>query len=236
MKVFRWAMLALLGITLTSSAGEKEVRQAVSKAFSGVPIDSITPASFDANWFEVVVSGEIFYVDASGRYLMAGSIIDLSNRKNITQEKKEQLSRVNVKTLPLAYAIKRVQGNGKRVLITFEDPFCTYCKKLAQELKKVNNVTIYTFLYPVISPNSPSVSKQIWCTPNRDQVWISVLEGRNVKLASPNCKNPIDQIVALGRKHQISSVPTLIFADGSVMPGYRTAKDIEALLAAKTPK
>lgn len=235
-KWIRWMALGLLALGAISHAGEKEVQQAVIKAFSNAPIASIRVSAFDKNWYEVIVAGEVFYVDRLGHYLIAGSVIDLQAKRDITQEKREELSRIDVGALPLNLALKRVQGNGSRVLITFEDPFCGYCKKLNAELRKVKNVTLYTFLYPVISPQSPTVSKQIWCSADRNKAWQSVLAGDMSKLGTATCNNPIEKIVSLGQQHQIRSVPTLIFPDGTMLPGFRTAKDIESLLAAKKPR
>ena len=230
-----WKNVAwVLGVVIAGSvlAGEGEVRAGLKKSFPATKIEAVRPAPFNNGWYEVIIGGEPFYVDAAGRYLFAGTVIDMATKRNLTQERRDQLAWVDIKSLPLQSAIKRVYGNGKRMLVTFEDPYCSYCKKLATELKAVNNVTVYTFLYPVITPESAELSKRMWCSKNRNQAWVNWMNGISPKLGTSTCKNPIDANIILGQKLHIRSVPTIVFSDGSVMMGYKKAKDIESKLTA----
>ena len=54
-----------------------------------------------------------------------------------------------------------------------------YCKKLEAELDKLNDVTIYTFIYP-LKAQSIAVSKSIWCDPNQAYAWKNLLQ-KNVQ-------------------------------------------------------
>lgn len=230
-----WKLCGFLVGCLTATfawAGDAEVRAGIKKAFPKTEIESVKTSPFDKNWYEVVIGGEPFYVDSTGKYLFVGDAIELASKRNLTQERKEFLSRVDFNSLPLNSAIKRVYGNGKRTIITFEDPYCGYCKKLAQEFKQLSNITVYTFLYPVITPDSESLSKRIWCSENRNQAWMDWMNGVKPKLGNGTCKTPLEDNVKLGAKLHLQSVPVIIFSDGSVMPGYRRASDIEAKLNA----
>ncbi len=98
--------------------------------------------------FEVLVRGEIYYVDPTVNFVIMGRMFDTRTREDLTQKRLDAALKVDFKSLPFDRAIKTVRGNGSRVLVTFEDPNCPYCKKLWQNMQGLNNVTIYTFLLP----------------------------------------------------------------------------------------
>ena len=117
-------------------------------------IDEVSKSPI-AGLYEVRVNGtDIFYTDAQGDFLIQGSLIDTKLRRNLTDERVEKLTAINFDALPLKDAFTIVRGNGKRKLAIFEDPNCGYCKRFERDLQKVDNVTIHTFLYPILGPDS----------------------------------------------------------------------------------
>jgi len=225
--------LAALCIAQATLAGEAEVRKAVGPMLTelfgpGVKADAVRRLGA-LDLYEIQVGGELLYTDEKLSYVINGDVIDVKAKKNLTEERKQKLSQVKITDLPLELAVKQVKGNGKRVLVTFEDPNCTYCRKLAKELQGINNVTIHTFLFPILSPDSTEKSKNIWCAPDRAKAWNALmLEGRQPAAAS--CDHPTDKVVALGRKLNVRGTPVLIFADGSRTPGYMPAAQLEKAL------
>lgn len=179
--------------------------------------------------YEVQVDGELLYTDEKVSHIILGDILDVKARRNLTEEQKQKLSQIKFSDLPLDLAVKQVRGNGKRVLATFEDPNCSYCRKLAKELQSMNDVTIYTFLYPILSPDSSDKAKNLWCAGDRAKAWNDLMVDGKVP-ASANCDHPTDKVVALGRKLNIRGTPTLFFADGSRVPGYMPAAQLEKTL------
>ena len=121
-----------------------------------------------------------FYTDEKmTAFIAGGQLIEGKTMKNLTEERMRKLTAIKFSELPLERAIKQVRGDGKRVLATFEDPNCGYCKRLAKDLQKLDNVTIYTFLYPILSEDSIRKSKQIWCSADRAKAWNDwMVEGR----------------------------------------------------------
>jgi len=114
-----------------------------------------------------------------------------------------------------------VRGNGKRVIATFEDPNCGYCKRLAKEMQNLKDATIYTFLYPILSPDSTEKSKNIWCAKDRAGAWNDwMIAGKAPAAAAAGCDTgTVDKNVALGHKLKISGTPTIFTADGNRLPG-----------------
>jgi len=219
-------------------AGEAEVRQAFEARFPGSKVSSVSKTPLPGI-YEVVADGnQIAYVDQKAEYLVLGEVIDLKNRRNLTREKVDQLMTIRFDSLPLQNAIKFVKGDGKRTLAVFSDVDCPFCKKLEPELAKLDNLTIYMFPYPIASlhPDAGRKSKQIWCSKDRAKAWEDLMLRGKQPAKVADCKNPIDENVALGQKLGISGTPTLVFANGRRVPGYLQADKIEALLkeAAKT--
>ena len=223
--------LAALCCSFSAWAGEAEVKKGVETFFgSNAPkIDSVRKIA-NLGLYEIQVDGDLFYTDEKVSYMLLGDVIDAKSRKNITEERKQKLSQIKFSDLPLDLAVKQVRGNGKRVLATFEDPNCTYCKRLANELQTMNDVTIYTFMYPILSPDSAEKSKNIWCAPNRAKAWNDFMVDNKSPVVAA-CDHPTEKVVALGRKLGIRGTPTMFFADGSRSPGYMPAAALEKALS-----
>lgn len=182
--------------------------------------------------YEVLVQGQIYYVDPEVTFVLAGRMFDPRTREDLTQKRLDTALKVDFKSLPLDRAVKTVRGDGSRVLVTFEDPNCGYCKRLWQNMAQLNNVTIYTFLYPILSPDSHEKSKAIWCSKDRAASWDEhMVQNKAPAAAAADCKNPLEQNVALGRDLGINGTPTLIFADGTRAAGALPVPNIEQRLA-----
>jgi thiol:disulfide interchange protein DsbC len=182
--------------------------------------------------YEIRVNGtDIFYADPEGNFLIQGSVIDTRQRRNLTEERIDKLTAINVDELPLKDAFTIVRGSGKRKLIVFEDPNCGYCKRFERDLQKVDNVTVHMFLYPILGPDSLEKSKAIWCAKDRGKAWQDWML-RDQPPAVANCDiTAIQRNVEVGRKHRITGTPTLLFADGSRVPGALDTKQIEKFLS-----
>ncbi len=183
--------------------------------------------------YEVLIGGQIYYVDPEVSFVIAGRMFDPRTREDLTQKRLDIALKVDFKSLPLDRAVKTVRGDGSRVLVTFEDPNCGFCKKLWQNMGELKNVTIYTFLYPILSPDSMEKSKAIWCSKDRAASWDEyMVQGKPPAAAAADCKNPLEQNVALGRDLGINGTPTIVFADGTRAAGALPMPVIEQRLAA----
>lgn len=219
-------------------ANETALRSAVESKFPKAKVQSVTKVP-DVDLYELVIDGEIYYADPALKYLIDGNLIDVSSMSSITATRKRDLEEQEMKRLamrfddlPLQYAFKKVVGDGSRKMAYFADPNCGYCKRFDREtLPKVDNVTIYMFMYPVISEQSVPLSKSIWCSADRGKAWDDyVLRGVAPK-ADPTCETPIDKILTFGKDKRIRGTPTLFFADGSRVPGAIKLDQLQEYLA-----
>lgn len=182
--------------------------------------------------FEVVMGANLAYVDASGQYFLFGHLYDMQTQRDLTVERKDTLARVDFAALPLADAVKEVRGTGARTLAIFSDPDCPYCRRLEAEIKNLSDVTLYTFLMPIASlhPEARSKAIAIWCAPDQVEAWHALMWD-DKKPPAQECAHPVDRNVALGERLGINGTPTLVAADGRVLPGAASLAQIEAWLA-----
>ena len=183
--------------------------------------------------YEVLMGGQLYYVDSDVSFVIAGRMFDPRTREDLTQKRLDVALKVDFKSLPLDRAVKTVRGDGSRVMVTFEDPNCGYCKRLWQNMAELKNVTIYTFLYPILSPDSMEKSKAIWCSKDRAASWDEhMVQNKTPAAAAADCKNPLEQNVALGQQLGVNGTPTIVFADGTRSAGAIPVTAIEQRLAA----
>lgn len=232
-------MLRLLAILMflgagTAAANEAAIRKAVAeKLGSSARIEGVQPAPLGGLW-EVrlrTASGvQIVYTDPTGAYLIDGSIHDLRNDRNLTKDRLRRLNAIKFESLPLDQAVKIQRGNGKRVFAMFSDPFCPACRQFEKTLQQINDVTIYVFMFPVIRPELADASKAVWCSPDRAQAWIDVALRGKGPAAKPDCANPVQKNVELGKSLGVNSTPTLVFSNGERVAGGLRLADLTELL------
>lgn len=237
MRLFQFFTLTCLILASTFSlAQDANLKKILSERLPSLPkIEEISKTPMPGV-FEIRVQGnEIFYADAKGDFLIQGALIDTKQKRNLTEERTEKLSAVPFESLPLKFAITQVRGNGKRKLVVFSDPNCGYCKRFERDLQKIDNVTLYHLMYPVLGEDSRLKSRNIACAKDRAKTWNDwMLQGITPPTVSCDNHN-IDAIVEFGRKNRINGTPTMFVADGTRVPGAIDAAQIEALLNAVKP-
>ena len=210
---------------------EAKVKKNLESFLNAPAVESVKKTPYGGLFEVVLKSGELLYTDASASFIIDGNIIDAKTRKNVTQARMLQLMKIDFATLPLDQAIKQVRGNGKRVIASFEDPNCGFCKKLAKDLQKLDNVTIYTFLYPILSPDSLEKSNRIWCSANKSKSWNDwMIDGKEPEGRSDCDTTAVRRTVELGHQLGINGTPTLFFTDGERIPGAVPLAQIEKKL------
>lgn len=223
----------MLLVSTYAAADEAAVRSLFQRDFPESTVTSVFPTPVPGI-FEIVVDGRILYTSQDGRYVFSGSLIDTKTKRNLTRAALEKINAIPFDRLPLDLAIKRVKGNGSRKIAIFEDPDCPYCRKLEQNMMGIDNLTIYTFLFPIeqIHPGATSKSQAIWCAKDPAKAWDDVmLFGVAPKKVSSSCQTPIDKIVKFGHEHGIVATPTLFFSDGRRVVGALSAQDLKTELA-----
>lgn len=224
-------LVAALALSHAAFADEASVKKAIESKLGG-KVTSVTKSTY-LGLYEVYIDGQILYTDERQTAILAGTLIDGKTLKNVTAERMQKLTAIKFSDLPLELAVKQVRGDGRRVMATFEDPNCGYCKKLAKDMTKLDNVTIYTFLYPILSPDSLDKSNQIWCSADKARAWNEWMQDGRAPSGRGDCDtSAVQKTVELGHRLAINGTPTIFFANGERVPGAAPLAKIEQKLNA----
>lgn len=231
--LFNILLAALACLSFGAFASEATVKSAFSKKYPEVTVESVVKTPV-AGIYEVFANGQMLYADETASYIFINAnLVDTDKKANLTEERMSKLTAIKFADLPLNLAVKRVKGKGTRKLAYFGDPNCGYCKKFEQDLKAINDVTIYTFLYPVLGPDSTEKAKSIWCSRDKQKAWDDQLINGVAPTAATTCDtSAIDKTLAFGRQKNITGTPTMFFIDGQRVPGAIPGEMIEQRLAA----
>ena len=229
----KWALIVATTVLSlgTAVAQEAAIRKNLSERLPNLPkIDEVSKTPMNG-LFEIRMGNEVMYSDADGSFLIQGALIDVKQKRNLTEERMEKLSAISFDQLPMKSAFTQVRGNGKRKLAVFADPNCGYCKRFEKDLQKLDNVTIHHFLYPILGEDSKTKSRNIWCAKDKAKVWNDwMINGTTPPTA--NCDaSAVDTVVEFGKKNRITGTPMLLFADGTRVPGAVPMAQVEKMLA-----
>jgi len=220
-----------LALALPALADADEVKAQLVKKFPEARVETVRKVPY-GGLYEVIGAGEVFYTDEKTTFLVLGSVIDTKTRENITETRMRKLSAITLDQLPIDSSIKIVRGNGSRKLAIFADPNCGYCRQFERDLAGVTDVTVYVMLYPILSPDSISKSKAIWCSADKGKAWTDYVLKQVPPPSEGTCETPIDKTLAFGHAKRITGTPTLFFEDGERVPGAIPAAQLEQKLAA----
>ena len=227
-------LLVLASLCTGLLAQEAVIRKNLPKRVPQIQtIDEIRKSPI-GGLYEVRFNGsQLLYTDAKADYLIDGKLFDTKERRNLTDERLDELTALKFDQLPLKDAFTIVRGNGERKLAVFEDPNCGYCKRFEKDLQKIDNVTVYMFLIPILGQDSVEKSRAIWCAKDRAQAWQDwMVRDQPMPTTTPMCDTSgLQRNLALARNYRISGTPTLFFADNVRVPGAISAAEVEKRLA-----
>jgi thiol:disulfide interchange protein DsbC len=221
-----------------ATAQEAVIRKNLAERLPDFPkIDEVNKTAIPG-LYEVRIGTEIVYTDEHGDHVIQGNIIDTKTRSDLTQARIDKISAIDFAALPLQDALVWKQGTGARKIVVFADPNCGYCKKFETDMQQVKDVTVYTFLYPILGGDSPDKAKNIWCAKDNGAVWRNwMIHGAAAPHTMGNCDvSVLQRNVALGKKFRVNGTPALVFEDGKRVPGALPPAEVEKQLIASGGK
>jgi thiol:disulfide interchange protein DsbC len=234
--------VAALAAAALFSAGafaqEATIRKNLAERLPRLPkIDDVSKSPI-AGLYEVRMGTDIVYTDEQGNFLVTGDLIETKTQSNVTQARIEKLTAIDFGKLPLKDAIAIRQGSGMRKMAVFVDPNCGYCKRFERDVAALKDVTIYTYLYPILGPDSIAKSRAIWCAKDPAKAWRDwMLAGAEPPAAGDKCDSgALERNTELGRKHRVQGTPAAVFEDGARLPGAVPGERLERQLAASSKK
>jgi thiol:disulfide interchange protein DsbC len=209
------------------------IRTNLAKQLPNLPrIDEVTKSPVPGLW-ELRIGSQVIYSDPAGKFVIEGEIIDATKHVNLTKERVDRLTAFEFSKLPLKDAVVWKRGTGARKLVVFADPNCGYCKKLERDLNTVPDITVFTFLVPILGGDSPQKARDIWCSKDSGKAWRTwMIDGTAPPPASAKCDvAALSRNVALGEKHAVTGTPALVFEDSARVPGIISPEEIEKKFA-----
>ena len=208
------------------------IRKSLGQKFPGAQIRHVAKSPY-FGLYEVLLDDNLVYTDPATAYVFVGSMYDTATKQNLTEAASRKLNRVAMNKLPYDLAFKRVKGDGSRKLVIFSDADCPFCHRLEKEIQGLDNVTIYTFLFPIdqLHPDAARKSKQIWCAADKVKAWDEYFASGKLPDNKGDCGDPVAKTQALGQSLRINATPTLVFADGTLIPGALPLPQIEKEMA-----
>ncbi len=224
-------------VALLSAAGpvlaqEAVIRKNIAERLPDFPkIDEIRKTPI-AGLYELTVGGNVFYSDEQGHHLIDGVLVDTRTRSNLTEARLDKVNAIDVAALPQKDAIVVKQGNGSRKLVVFADPNCSFCKRFEKDLLQAKDVTVLTYLYPILGPDSTEKSRNIWCAKDSAKAWRAwMIDGVAPPKAGADCDaSVLQRNTELGRRHRVTGTPALVFEDGKRVPGVMPLDALERQL------
>lgn len=232
------AFVILTSVASGASAQEALIRKRLAERLPDLPkIDEVIKTPIPG-LYEVRIGNQVIYSDELGNYVIQGNLIETRTRTDLTQARIDKLTAIDVATLPLKDAMVWKQGTGARRIFVFADPNCGYCKKFETDLQQVKDVTVYTFLYPILGGDSPEKSRDIWCAKDKVAVWRDwMIRGTAPMRSLGACDTSVlERNAALGKKYGVTGTPMLVFEDGKRVPGALPPEQIEKQLSASRAK
>lgn len=218
----------------SNSVSPDKIKADLVKQVPGLTeVDQVNPTKI-SGLYEVVVGRKIFYVSTDGKFAVFGNIVDLATKQSVTEQRMQDLAKVDFSKLPLDLAIKQVNGDGSRKIAVFTDPDCPYCKMFEKQVvPQLQNVTVYSFMFPLpIHPNAATHAKQIWCSKDRAATWAAWMQKDTALPTNTSCDtSDLDKVMKVGTEVvQVDGTPTIVLSTGQILPGMVPADQLNAKL------
>ena len=230
MRTLTGLVFAMLALPVLGD--EATIRRVVEEKLGGVKVEGIQrgPLGLYEVRFRSSDGVRLVYTDANATHIIIGKIYDAKGDRDLTEDRLRKLNAIKFDTLPLAQAVKVQRGDGKRVIAMFSDPYCPYCQRFEQNLQKLDNITIYVFMFPIIKPDLADHSRAVWCSPDRSKAWLELALNHKPPASRASCEGPVEKNLELGRKLGVRSTPTLFLSNGERVAGALTAEDLGEML------
>lgn len=231
-KLMLVGMVCVLG-WMTAQADDKaeKIRAVLQKAIPDVKPDTIVPSTA-TGMYEVTYGAEIYYVTEDAKYMIQGDVIDIQQKKNLTESKRSLGRKALMASVNESDMIIFSPKQAKYRVTVFTDVDCTFCRRMHQEMAEYNSngIEIRYLLYPRSGLNSPSYFKaqSVWCSGDRKRALTEAKLGKNV--AEKKCANPIEKTMKLASKIGLEGTPTLVLENGTVLGGYVPPAKLKELL------
>jgi thiol:disulfide interchange protein DsbC len=225
MRVVTVLMFMALVLSAFSTVADEQVEERLIKrmqeVFPGVDISHVNSTPID-NIYEVMMGPDVVYMTGDARFVLKGDLIDMQERRNLSEAVRSQARVDLLKNIPESEYIEFAAKNSKDTIYVFTDVDCGYCRKLHRDVPELNEkaITVRYLAYPRAGTRSATYKQMtyIWCAEDRPQALTDAKNGRPAKAS--NCENPVANQHALGKKMGVRGTPAIFLESGRALPGY----------------
>ncbi|NMT64144.1 DsbC family protein [Marinobacter orientalis] len=230
--LFVTAVLAMAGAS-TLQAGEIEdnITEKLTAAVPGLKISEVRKSEAGGLYEVYTSNGDTIYTTADGQYLLTGDLLKITSGgiANVSeQERASQRARTMDDFGDKGTITYAARGTEKASISVFTDIDCPYCRKMHDEVPKLNEmgITVHYYGFPRSGPNTPSFRKYIsvWCADDQQAAMDAAKQGRSVQEQS--CDNPVREQFQLGGRVGVTGTPAIVLEDGNMVPGYVPAEKL----------
>ncbi len=211
------------------------IRSVLLQTQPGIEIQSIAPSPIDGLYEVRIQNGQAIFASADAEYFLPSDLYQATSDGfvNLGEGRRNDIRRDLIAAVDEAdMIIYPAEGESRATLTVFTDVDCPYCQRLHSEISKLNEygITIRYLAFPRSGLDQVTYPKMVstWCAENRNLIFTTV--SRGAAIPQLECENPVAEQYQLGREVGVTGTPTLVFEDGSSVPGYVPADDLAAFL------
>jgi thiol:disulfide interchange protein DsbC len=205
----------------------EELKAAISGFLPDVEIDSIQPTPIKG-LYQIVIGPDIIYMTQDGAYVIKGEILDINERRNLTEDVRAGTRIKLLNDINKDDYIEFAAENVHDAIYVFTDIDCGYCRKLHRDVPELNakGISVRYLAYPRAGVDSAAGKKmsRVWCAENRQEA-LTAAKNRE-PIEAKTCDDPVAEQYALGRKLGVRGTPSIYFQNGRNLPGYLPPDEI----------
>jgi len=188
--------------------------------------------------YELIVDGQIYYVDDTAEYLLDGSLIELGTRTNLTEDRLGGIQTAMLEEIGEEnMLIYEPDEPSDRSITVFTDISCGFCRRLHEDIDVLLDagVRVRYLLFPRGGIGSPGhqALESVWCADDPLAAMTTAKAGGQVP--EKRCDNPIEAHVALAERVGLRGTPLIYLDDGERVPGFREPEVLAEMVNGSTP-
>ena len=199
----------------------------------GVTVKQINPSPVEG-LKELITNKGVLYASPDGQFLMQGTLIDLNNRSNLTEQALNGVRQSGLKEYEDSMIVYKAPEE-KHSITVFTDISCGYCRKLHRELDDLleSGITVKYLAFPRGGMQGSGYADlmNVWCAKDQQEALTEAKSGADTQIVK-DCSAPVAEHYQLGQSFGISGTPAIILEDGTMIPGYQPAAALSAALEA----
>lgn len=230
-----WALLLIFiaqpVFSAETSDPEQKIRAKLAQLVPASEPDTIKATPIDG-LYEVVYGAQVMYVSGDGRYMMQGNLLDLDKREDLTEKTRSKVRNKVMDKVSEDDMIVFTPEKVRHTITVFTDIDCPYCRKLHAEIDEYQkrDIKVRYMLFPRAGVNSASFKKavSVWCAEDSRKALTDAKQGKEVE--TNTCENPVENQMSVGQSVGVTGTPAILLEDGELVPGYRPAEQMSAML------